>query len=169
MIELIKDLDKNARIAGLEMNIGKTKILAKNKRNNITINSQIIENMDSIEYLGQLISIEKRFDKEIERRIALRWTKFWTLKNILKRNFKPKHKCEIFNSCVHPTLLYGTQTWSVSKKDENKLTTTQNSMERAMLNYKITARIPLSKIKRKLKYNRNVIHCINRLKWDWAG
>ncbi len=76
LIELIKDLYKNARIAGLEMNIGKTKILAKNKRNNITMTSQIIENVDSIVYLGQLISIEKRFNKEIERRIALEWTKF---------------------------------------------------------------------------------------------
>ncbi len=38
LIELIKDSGKNARIAGLEMNIGKTKILAKNKRNNIAIN-----------------------------------------------------------------------------------------------------------------------------------
>ncbi len=71
LIELIKDLDKNDRIAGLEMNIGKTKILTKHKRNNITINSQIIENVDSIVYLGQLISIEKRSNKEIERRIAL--------------------------------------------------------------------------------------------------
>ncbi len=115
------------------------------------------------------ISTEKRFNEETERRIALGRKKFWTLKNIFKGNFKPKRKCEVFNSYVLPTLLYPAQTWLVSKKDENKLRTTQNSMERAMLNYKITDSIPLSKIKRKLKYNRNIIHCINMLKWDRAG
>ncbi len=55
------------------------------------------------------------------------------------------------------------------KKLRKKLQYTQNSMERSMLNIRLKDKVRITKIKTKFKTNKNVIHHIKRLKWDWAG
>ena len=42
-------------------------------------------------------------------------------------------------------------------------------MERSILNLKLKDKVPITKIKRKLKGTINVVHNYRRTKWDWAG
>ncbi len=44
-------------------------------------------------------------DKEISKSAA--WSKFQSLRHILKGNFKLYHKDKIYNTCVSPKLTYG--------------------------------------------------------------
>jgi len=125
--------------------------------------------VDSIIYLGQLISFDNQSEKEINRRIALAWKKFWKLSFILKQNYPIQFKKQIFNSCIVPALSYGCQTWTLNKKLEKKIQVVQNSMERAMLNIHLKDRISISKIKKQMYGNTNLLHYVRRLKWDWAG
>ena len=47
---------------------------------------------------------------------------------IFKGPYSLKHKNQIFNACVTPTITYGAQTWSLTKKLEEKLKVNQNLM-----------------------------------------
>lgn len=49
-------------------------------------------------------------NKEVERSISIAWNKIWSLKHILKGQFKMHHKMEILNKCILPALIYGAQT-----------------------------------------------------------
>jgi len=121
-------------------------------------------------YLRQRIALEKRTEKEVERGITLAGKKFWSLKhNILKGPFSNKNKSLILNACVLPTMIYGSQTWTMTKKEENKIRVTQNTMERSILGIKKSDKIKVTTIKEKLRWGNNFVWAAKRLKWDWAG
>ncbi len=102
------------------VNDHKSKVLYRNLDTDIGIEGQKIGKTEEIIYLGQLISFEKKTQKKINRRIALTWRKFWSLKHVLKGPFANLHKSQIFNMCVIPSLIYGSQTWAMNKLDEKR-------------------------------------------------
>ena len=167
---MLRELDKMGKGAGLAMNISKTKLLNnKNVNYEININGEKIETAESVIYLGKKISCNYLENEEIDRRITLSWNKFWALKFILKGPFSLKSKSEVFNTCVLPSLTYGSETWTLSKKIEHKIRITQNSMERSILNVKKKDHIKISTIKSRLKYNKNAVKLIRKKKWNWGG
>lgn len=133
--QMITELNDLGKEAGLNINMTKTKILTKDLNSEIKIDGKKIETVPEIIYLGQLITFNNRTENEINRRITLTWKKYWSLKHIFKGPFSDSHKSTIFNSCIVPTLSYGSQSWTITKKIEKRLQTTQNAIERSMLNY----------------------------------
>ncbi len=61
------------------------------------------------------------------------------------------------------------RTWSMSKKDKEKIQKTQTAPERVILGINKRDKVWLIWIKQKLKKNKNIIRKIRRLKWKWAG
>lgn len=57
------------------------------------------------------------------------------------------HKTEMLNKCQLSVLIYGAHTWLMTKKDEEKIKTKQNRMERSILNVKLKDNIQMQKIK----------------------
>jgi len=168
--EMINELAQvSEEIAGLLINIQKTKILSNSTQGTVKLGNQEIQIVDEYVYLGQLISMQNQTQKEINRRISITWKKFWTLKHILKGPFSYYHKSLIFNSCILPTLTYGAQTWACTKNDYKRIATTQNAIERAMLGVKLKDKIHMTKIKQKFRVNVNAKINIKRQKWKWAG
>ena len=103
--KMILELEKAGKEAGMEINFGKTKILANTTESyHIECKGKKKEKVQEIIYLGQLITFEERTEREVKRRIILAWKKYWILKRILKGSFNNKQKSKIFNSCVLPTL-----------------------------------------------------------------
>lgn len=168
--EMTQELSDEGEKKGLSMNINKTKAMSKeNEDLEININGKKIENVKEMIYLGQNITMENKTSVEIERRISIAWKKFWSLKFIFKGNFTIKNKIKVLNSCVMPTLTYGSQTWAMNKIDENKIKVVQNSMERSILGIKLKDRISLKAIRKKIINRVDFLHTVKRLKWDWAG
>lgn len=167
--QMLEELNRVGREAGLRINPDKTKIMTSGRQIEVLIENQPIENIKETIYLGQTISLENRMSKEIDRRISLGWKKFWQLKDILKGPFSTKQKSKIFNSCIIPVINYGSQTWSLTKKEYEKLKTTQNSMERSMLKIKKQDKIKIQTIKNRMKENLDLVQVAKRRKWEWAG
>ncbi len=154
----------------MQINRIKTKILTNSgTQKSIIIENQVIKQAENVIYLGQLISFQNQADKEINRRLAIAWNKFWSLRLILKGKYPPAYRSQIFNSCVLPALTYGCQTWSLSKRLEQKLKSAQNSMKRAMLGIKLKDKKSIKSIKKKFWRSKNILQLARRLKWDWAG
>ncbi len=75
-------------------------------------------------------------------------------------------KSQIFNMCIVLVVSYGAQSWAMTKKEENKITVFQNSIERSILKYKRKDRKRISEIKSKLKNNINILEEIKRKQWN---
>jgi hypothetical protein len=111
----------------------------------------------------------KMTENEVNNRIAKTWKKYWTLKHIMKGKYKNELKSAILNSCILPTLTYGAQTWAMTKKEKERIKTTQNAMERSMLGVRRRDRIKNTVIKKKFKNNTDFLEAVKKLKWDWTG
>jgi hypothetical protein len=168
--KMLSELIEKGEEAGLEINLSKTVLISNvTEIPELKVREQSVKRAQEAVYLGQIISFEDKMGKELDRRISIGWTKFWSLKHILKGNLNIRLKSRIFNACIIPALTYGAQTWNLTLLQEDKLRVAQNNMERAILKIKLKDRIPITTIKFRLRGNLNLLRVIRRQKWDWAG
>ncbi|KAJ4441905.1 hypothetical protein ANN_11765 [Periplaneta americana] len=80
---MLNDLCEESMAVGLIMNTSKTEVLTNDVEGQIIVNNANIEFFTPYIYLGQTISFQNSMDKEIDRRIASAWKKFWSLFFIL--------------------------------------------------------------------------------------
>lgn len=86
------------------------------------VDNQIVEYVQDYVYLGQVISVEKRQDREIARRILNFWSAFWKLKlYLLMKTIHMKAKKRLFEMYVLSIFKYGSQMWSLTKAQTEKL------------------------------------------------
>ena len=154
---------------GLKMNIAKTKVMVADNTP-INVNNVLIENVQGYVYLGQHCGLkEKNQDKEIQRRIMAGWAAYSKLldRDIFKSNPAICLKRQEYNSSVLLVMIYGAQTWTLTKQAQNKLAAAQTKMERCMLNITYKDRRTNIWVRERTK----VIHIINtvrKMKWSWA-
>ena len=166
---MLKQLAKESKKVGLDMNTEKTKVMTNYLKKQIKVNENVIEYVDEYIYLGQIISPADSMSREIERRVCNAWKKYWSLKEVMKSKEIPiADKCEVFNRCILPVLTYGCQTWGLTAKQMNKLETCQHNMERSLLHIRKTDKIRLTTIRKRTKV-KDVFTTIKTLKWKWTG
>ena len=102
---MLQELSDESRRMGLKMNIAKTNMLVVN------VNNVLIQNVQGYVYLGQHYSLkEKNQDKELQRRIMAGWAAYSKHWDIFKSNLAICLKRQVYNSCVLPVMIYGTET-----------------------------------------------------------
>ncbi|KAG1656182.1 Transmembrane and TPR repeat-containing protein 4 [Nymphon striatum] len=114
---------------GLSMNNTKTKtmVISKKKKEekpkiNITIDGNKIEQVRQYTYLGQLLDEDADHEKEIKRRIEISRRAFNNMKGIfVSRKINIKLKLRLVKCYIWSILLYGVETWTISKKMEERL------------------------------------------------
>ena len=73
-------------------------------------------------YLGTLITTDNNTSAEINNGIALANRSYFGLMNILKaKNINRKYKVIIYKTLIKPVLMFGAETWVLSKADELRL------------------------------------------------
>ena len=75
---------------------------------------------------------------------------------------------KVLNQCVLPAMTYGYQTWSLTEVSVKKLETSQQAMERRMLNVKLKDRIRNTTIRQRTKVT-DIVQYVTNTKWKWAG
>jgi hypothetical protein len=119
---------------GLLMNPTKTKIMTNSTETPIIIDGTPIQYCKEYNYLGQITSLTRNRDKELQRRISLAWGKFWSLKLILlDKSLNTKLRLEAIQTCVIPVLICDSQTWTFTKKQTQAIQICQRKMERKVL------------------------------------
>lgn len=167
--KMIQDLNKESEKVGLSMNVNKTKLLTNSNKYEIKINNQPVEYVEEYIYLGQIISHTDTTTKEIKRRIANGWKRYWSLKEIMKStDLSISIKRKVFNTCILPCITYGCETWALTKHHRNMLEHCQRAMERSMIGIKKQDKIRNIVIRSKTKVT-DILTRIDSLKWRWTG
>ncbi|CAH2097703.1 unnamed protein product [Euphydryas editha] len=166
---MIQTLADRSREVGLELNSSKTKLLTNSIPVNIIINGQKLEYVKEYVYLGQIISFNDQMSKELDKRIATGWKKYWTMKEIMKsKELGIRIKQKTFDTCILPCITYGCETWALTQSHRDKLTRCQRAMERSMLGLKLKDKVRSTDIRRKTKLT-DILSRIDQLKWRWTG
>lgn len=167
--KMIQALNTESSKVGLKMNITKTKLMTNSEIRPIEIDGQKVEYVDEYCYLGQIISPKDQTTKEINKRIANGWKKYWSLKEVVKakeHNMATKRK--VFNTCILPCITYGCETWSLTKHHREKLGKCQRGMERSMTGTRRQDRVSNVQLREKTKLT-DILEKIDLQKWRWTG
>ena len=165
----LQELTQQSKVAGLELNPQKTKLMTNSTEDTIKVNNTELQYVNEYTYLGQTVSFHKATCKEVQRRISAAWSKFWGLKFILTSTaYSMKLKKDIMDACILPLLLYGAQTWALTGRERKMLQTCQRKMEREILGVRLQARIRNEDL-RKMSNIKDATTLATHTKWKWAG
>ena len=123
MQEKTARLEENAGRVGLKLNPQKCKWMKVNSRNNegLRVRESMVEEVDSFSYLGAQVTKDGGATLAIKKRTALAYASFNRLIKIWRaRNISRKTKATLFKTLVLSVLLYGCETWKMSKGEEKK-------------------------------------------------
>ena len=143
MTQMIEDLSRQAGMVGLSLHPEKTKILRNKWASKRGVPSYVmadgmrIEVMDPdghTKYLGRKLTFHDSNRSEIENRIAIAWRKFHAQKQELTgKTYSLNDRLRLFNGTVTPTILYGSETWTMTKEIEQRIRATQRQMLRMIV------------------------------------
>ena len=125
--------------AGLKMNkaSGKTEVLIFGRnppKAEITVNGDTIGRVEQAKYLGSVTTRESGNKAEITERISNFSRQAAALQPVLRdRLVSNEVKKTIFNTILKPVLLYGCESWVLTKKDISRLQAAEMKVVRTML------------------------------------
>ncbi|KAK0418219.1 hypothetical protein QR680_013439 [Steinernema hermaphroditum] len=138
--KMVDELNEVSLRSGLKINAEKTKIMA-NEEATILLNGNALEQVEAFVYLGQEVRLARNHLKEVGRRIRSGWNVFRKYQEFLTSpSVLMRWKRRLFNQCVLPAMLYGCETWTLTKAARRKLETSQRRMERRMLRVRLLDR-----------------------------
>jgi len=120
--EALTRLKRAGEEVGLVISAEKTKTMAFGDQQVEVMNGQDrIEQVQSFCYLGSHLTPTNSVDHEINIRIGRAASAFKRLNTTWRSKVKIKTKLKIYNAVVVPTLLYGSETWATTKRQEQRL------------------------------------------------
>jgi flagellum-specific peptidoglycan hydrolase FlgJ len=171
MQEKLYTLHRNSTSIGLNINIAKTKVLKCNISNesHIKINDDLIEEVEDFTYLGSVVDKTGGTEKDIKARIMKARTAFVLLKNIWRaKDIKIHTKIRIFNTNVKSVLLYGSETWKMTKTLQHKLQIFVNNCLRRILNIRWQDKVRNEEVWRRTDQVPMDAQ-IKERRWRWIG
>jgi len=176
MDKFLTDLIACARDVGLEINVSKTKLMRINPptqtRTSIKVlhvGNEVVEEVDKFVYLGSVISKDGGADNDVRNRTRLASVAFGSLRHIwTSPRLSRRLKLKIFNSNVKSVLLYGCETWKVTKSLTNRLQVFINKCLRKICGIYYPNVISNSDLYTMTNQQLVAIE-IGRRKWGWIG
>ena len=167
----LEHVAEEAEKVGLQININKTEVMRvnNNRQEAIQLQGKEIKEADSFTYLGSVVSKDGGTDEDIRNRINKARHAFNTLRPIWRAtSLSLQNKIRIFGTNVKSVLLYGSETWRVTKTNTNKLQTFINKCLRNVLQIRWPEMIPNEELWERTGQEQ-IITEIKRRKWGWIG
>ena len=145
LCEMLMIVQHEASQCGLELHPDKTKIISSTNRegrpraSHVQVGSmkiEILARASSVKYLGRQITFENYHELELSNRIRAGWARFTQNKEeLVNKRYSLNDRLRLFESVISPTVLYGSECWTMSKNMENMLRTAQRKMLRSILGH----------------------------------
>jgi len=171
MKEKLKRLKEEGELAGLQININKTKVMRVNTSNmqKVGLGEAEIEEVGSFVYLGSVVSEGGGTEEDVASRIKKANGVFLQLYPVWRNLIISKEvKIRIFNTNVKSLLLYACQTWKTTNQITRRLQIFLNKSLRRIMNIKWTDKIKNEELWR-ITHQNSTENQIKRRKWNWIG
>ena len=140
-----------------------------NSENKLKVRQNEVEKVDSFTYLGANVTKDVGGTADMKRRIALASGQMKKLRKIWKTsNISRKTKATIFKSLVVSVLLYGCETWKLTKGEEDKLDVFQTKCLRRIFKIRWPEHIT-NKTVLEIAGMEKISDEVRRRRWNWIG
>ena len=121
--DLLSSLERAANSVGLYLNESKTEFMNNSRIPNTefqmqTLNGYSLKCVDDYNYLGAFISSS---DKDFKSRKGMAWSACNNLHNIWTSNLSDHIKVNIFKTTIEKIFLHGSETWTLSTRQHQRL------------------------------------------------
>ena len=164
-------LDRISARTGLKIHAGKTKVLRIKAATDapITLHDEPLEDVQSFTYLGSVLNVEGGNDEDIKIRIQKARAAFVMLRKIWNaKEIKTCTKLRIFRSNVKSVLLYGAETWHLTKQKSSKIQSFINQCLRQILKIKWYDFITTEEVLERAGEEK-IENVIKKRRWRWIG
>ena len=171
MRRVTEKLALEASKVGLEINRTKTKVMAAQPREDISIvlEGEAIGRVESFEYLGSFVCQDGDVRKEAGVRVGKAGAVFSRMKKVWNSGgISLKTKLRLFNATVMTVLLYGSETWKGLKEIENKLRVFESNCLRKIMNIKWYEHVTEEEVRRR-SGQQSVIQKWKTQRWRYYG
>lgn len=128
-----------------------------------------VEEVNKFTYLGANVTKGAGSTADVKKRIALASTSFKRLSNIWQAtDINRKTKASLFKSLVLSVLLYGRETWKLTKGDKEKLDVFETKCLRRVFKIWWQQLIP-NKTVLQMATAENISDQVRRWRWNWIG
>ena len=173
LVDIVKECSSQA---GLDMNAKKTKTMVitkhpeRDKRIEIKIDGESLEQVDQFKYLGTQISDDARSEKELSCRIATAKNKFSMLSTILSsKQLSTPLKIRVLTCYVFSVFGYGAEAWTLTKNMEDKIEALEMWCLRRMSGISYKDRITNEEVLKRMKTERSLLSTIKKRKLRYFG
>ena len=136
-LEILTHLKEKAQQMGLVINQDKTEYMVISREGttknsgHMQIDNMTIKRTETYRYLGTIFNCSNIIREEIQARINSGNKIYYALQHLLKSNALSRNtKITIYKTLIRPIVLYGSETWSTTKRDEALLQTFENKVLR---------------------------------------
>ena len=133
----LQALNEEGKRYGLVVNIEKTKTMVFGDNvmpQQIKVDGIELENVDRFVYLGSTLTYDLDCVKEISIRIAKAMSNLIAMDKLWKSKAISLHtKLSVLNTCVFSSMLYGCETWTLTKESERKILAFERKCYRKIL------------------------------------
>ncbi|KAI5746408.1 hypothetical protein M8J77_003278 [Diaphorina citri] len=170
---MIDNINEAGKRFGMKINAGKTKVMKIGKterRINLTLEGQRLEQVENFRYLGGLIKSNGSCTEEIRSRIGMGKIAFEKVKDLLTTRRIPLKLRKRFAKCyVWSVVLYGAETWTMRKKEEKYLESFEMWVWRRLEGIKWSDRVRNEEVLRRVDEKREILRTIVNRKRSWLG
>ena len=115
-------MKEESEIAGLKLNIQKTKIMASGAITSWQIDGETMETVTDFLFLDSKITADGDCSHEIKRRLLLGRKAMTNLDSLLKsRDITLPTKVRLVKAMVFPVVIYGCESWTIKKAERRRI------------------------------------------------
>lgn len=177
--ESFVEAEKEGKKVGLVVSENKTKYLTLDRKNgsrigqNITIDEYNFEVVQSFKYLGSILNITNDVEEEIKTRIIQGNRCFYALKHLFRSSLlNMSTKYRLYKTTIRSVVMYSSETWSLTLKQENTLKCFERKIQRAICGPVQEGDLWRQRTNMELKElfgDENIIGAIKSARLRWAG
>ena len=179
-LEMQRAVKKVAEVAsrvGLNINVGKTKVMSTEESGQgsltdavIDVMGEAVEEVQRFKYLGSIITPSGQPVEEVKARISAAHAVFAQLNNSLwrRREISLRTKIKIYKAVVRSVLLYGAETWCMRVEERRQLEVFDHSCLRRVTRTRWQDRISNADVRVKCELE-VVTRTIQERRLRWLG
>lgn len=177
LAEAYEQLERGAKDIGLVVNVEKTKYMLASKRvsqvTSFKYRVNEFERVRDFQYLGSTVTESNDTTAEVRKRISAGNKSYFASLPMLKsKHLSRKLKLQIYTTIIKPVVLYGSEAWTLNKKEEEMLLVWERKILRKIfgpLCENGVWRIRTNKEVQDLYDNPNILSEMKSRRLQWAG
>jgi hypothetical protein len=170
MRKLLKKIKEESEKSGMMLNLKKTKLMTTGTLKEFILEGTEMEITNCYTFLGSIVTRDGYNYKEINRRLSIGRMVMTKLEKIIKdQDVRKATKIKIAGTVIFPAVTYGSESWTVRKKERKKIDAFELWTWRKILRVPWTEKRTNFSVLEEVKPKRSLEAAILQLKLRYCG